>query len=68
MSQLDLLCLWVTFVEEVASYSDKAVSLVSLVVPEDPTVRTYKIVRRAANGVSYAVGNRREVRPDVRRH
>ncbi len=54
ISQLDLLCLWVTFIEELASYSDKAVSLVSLVVPEDPTLRTYKIVRRPANGLSYA--------------
>jgi len=51
---LDLLCLWVTFVEELVSCSDKAVSLVSLVVPEDPTQRTYRIVRRPADGVSYA--------------
>jgi DNA mismatch repair protein MutS len=54
ISQLDLLCLWVTFIEELASYSDKAVSLVSLVVPEDPTLRTYKVVRRPANGLAYA--------------
>jgi DNA mismatch repair ATPase MutS len=54
ISQLDLFCLWVTFVEEVASYSDKAVSMVSLVVPEDPTLRTYKIVRKPPSGLSYA--------------
>ncbi|OGO39661.1 MAG: DNA mismatch repair protein MutS [Chloroflexi bacterium RBG_16_57_8] len=54
IDRLDLLCLWVTFVEELASCSDKAVSLVSLVVPEDPTLRTYKIARRPGDGISYA--------------
>jgi DNA mismatch repair protein MutS len=54
ISGMELICLWVTFVEELSSFSDRVVSLVSLVVPEDPTVRTFKIVRRPANGLSYA--------------
>jgi len=53
--KLDLLCVWVTFVEELASFSKKAVSMVSTVVPENPALRTYKIVRRSADGISYAI-------------
>jgi DNA mismatch repair ATPase MutS len=54
LSRLDLLCVWVTFVEELVSHSDKTVSMVSMVSPENPSVRTYKIVRRPPHGLSYA--------------
>ncbi len=54
VSQLDLLCVWVTFVEELASYSDKTVSMISMVTPENPAIRTFKIMRRPAHGLSYA--------------
>lgn len=54
LNKLDLLCIWVTFVEELISYSDKAVSMVSMVDSENPSLRTYKITRRPPLGLSYA--------------
>jgi len=53
--QLDLLCVWVTFIDELASLGPKAISMMSTVVPGNPAERTYKIIRRRADGLAYAM-------------
>ena len=61
ISEIDAVCMLVTFMEELSSdrsedrkSSGKIVSLVSAVRPDNPADRTYKIVRKTADGRAYA--------------
>jgi len=51
---LDALCVFVTFVDELSRLGPTTVSMMSTVVPEDPAVRTYRVVRKRADGLAYA--------------
>jgi DNA mismatch repair protein MutS len=54
MTDLGLLGVYVTFVDELASLNAACVSMVGTVVPDNPAERTYKIVRKPADGLAYA--------------
>jgi len=55
ISSLDLLSVCVTFIDELACLNHKTISMVSTVIPENPALKTYKIIRQAADGLTYAI-------------
>lgn len=52
---IDALGVCVTFIDALSTLSDKMVSMVSTVMPDDPTRRTFEIIRKPADGLAYAL-------------
>lgn len=55
LADTDVLGVWVTFVDELSKSGPQTVSMVSMVVPDQPAVRTFKIERRTPDGLAYAM-------------
>lgn len=51
---LDCACVVVTFLDELATLDEAVVSMVAQVVPDDPSTRTFRVVRQRADGNAYA--------------
>ena len=54
-TELDTLSVCVTFIDELSRINDKIVSMMASIVPDNPSQRTFRIIRRPADGLSYAI-------------
>ena len=55
ISDKDALALCVTFMTELATLGEKTVSFVGQVDPRDPSIRTFRVERKAADGQAHAM-------------
>jgi DNA mismatch repair protein MutS len=55
VTQVGALCVYITFVDKLASLGDQIVSMMSTVIPDNPGERTFKVVRKPADGLAYAL-------------
>jgi DNA mismatch repair protein MutS len=53
--ELDIICVCVTFVDELSQLGDATVSMMSTVDADDLTRRTFRVIRKPADGLAYAV-------------
>ena len=55
IQNLDCYCVIVTFIEEIASMGKPVVSFVSSVHSQNPDKKTFKIIKKSADGRAYAI-------------
>jgi DNA mismatch repair protein MutS len=53
--RLDALCVYITFVDDLASLGDQVVSMMSTIAADNPAQRTFNVVRKPADGLAYAL-------------